>query len=323
MGFQIQRGRMKKPYNVVLIGVPGIGKTSWAVGYEDEDGVWHEGAENPIVLGPEENDEIQADRYPIPATYDELNQQLLDLIANPRGYKTVVLDTLDATEKLLHKKILAMDPKQTGAMASAFGGYAKAYDKAETELVYTRGLLKTLRDKHGMNLILIAHSKKAKATDTLLGLEYDTFEMALHAKAQALFVDWVSAVLFANYVARAKDGINSDKVFAMGQGERRIFTQKRPGHLAKNRYNLPFEMSLEFTDFKEAYDAFYAGRARPVAELVAEIEGQLLNLPEGSESTIEAVKKSVEAAKDDAAKLTKILSRVYELLGEKQAEQAT
>jgi hypothetical protein len=313
MSFQIIRGRVKKPFNVVLIGVPGIGKTSWAVGYEDEQGVWHEGAPKPIVIGPEENDEIQADRFAQPGSFDEFNAQLTDLIANPRGYQTCVIDTLDAVEKLLHKKILGMDSKQSGSMMAALGGYGKAYERAESELMHTRSLLKQLRDKHGMNIILIAHTKKARATDTVLGLEYDTYEMNLHAKAQALFVDWVSCVLFANYVARPQEGANSDKIFAMGHGERVLLTARRPGHLGKNRYNLPYKLPLEFTDFYAGYEAFYAGKLPEPAQLIDAILGLLSNIQD--EDFKKKVMLSVEDNKDNAKFLQKCIDRLNELVG--------
>jgi hypothetical protein len=313
MSFQIIKGRMKKPFNVVLIGVPGIGKTSWAVGYEDAQGVWHDGAPNPVVIGPEENDEIQADRFPQPASFDEFNLQLLDLVRNPRGYKTVVVDTLDAVEKLLHQKILAMDSKQSGSMMAALGGYGKAYERAESEMVYTRSLLKQLRDKHGMNLILIAHTKTARAVDTVLGLEYDTFEMNLHAKVQALFVGWVSCVLFANYVAKAQEGVNSDKVFAMGHGERVLLTAKRPGHLGKNRYNLPYKLPLEFSEFMAGYEAFYAGKLPEPAQLIDAILGLLSNVQD--EDLKKKIMLNIESNKDNAKVLQAYLDRVQELVG--------
>lgn len=313
---EIIKGRKKMPFNVILFGVPGIGKSSWAAGYEDEDGAWHDGAPKPIFVGSEENDELQVDRFPIPESFDDFNKQLTNLIANPRGYKTVVVDTLDAIEKLVHKKILAMDQKQTGSMMAAHGGYGKAYEKAETELLHTRALLKSLRDKCGMNVILLAHSKKVRAVDTVLGLEYDTYELNLHAKAQAIFCDWVSAILFANYVAKKKDNDNSDRVFAMGHGERELFTAKRPGHLGKNRYNLPYEMSLEFGEFFQAYEAFYTGKEklRQPAELIKEINGLLTNVSDSK--LVETISKTVEGAQDNAIKLTKILGRVNELIGQ-------
>ena len=317
MAFEIIKGRKKMPFNVILFGVPGIGKSSWAAGHMSETGEWIDGAPKPIFLGNEENDELTVDRFPIPLSYDDLIKQLNQLIADPMGYETVVIDTLDSIEKLLHKKILAADPKQTGSMMAAFGGYGKAYDRAETELMHMRGLLKALRDKHGLNIILLAHSKKVKAVDTLLGLEYDTFELNLHAKAQAVFIDWVSAVLFANYVAHAKDGVNSDKVFAMGHGDRVLLTAKRPGHLGKNRYALPYELPLCFADFYECFEAFYKQPAGSASALYLQIVERLSLISD--QHLFQTIEKTLEAARGDDVKLRAILIRVNELIQKTEA----
>jgi hypothetical protein len=301
---EIISGKKKKPFNVILYGVPGIGKSTWAAA-----------CPKPIFLGPEENDELDAARFPIPASYDDLLKQLTGLVADPKGYKTVVIDTLDGVEKLAHAKVLASDSKQTGSMMAAHGGYAKAYEKAETELFACRALLKTLRDKHGMHVVLLAHSKKAKATDTVVGLEYDTYELNLHAKAQSIFVDWVSAVLFANYSITKKDNDNSDKVFAMGHGTRVLFTDKRPGYLAKNRYDLPHQLDLEFADFFAGYETFYDDEIpKEPGPYIDAIMGLMKNLGESPavDDLKTAIVKSVEDNKTNVPMLQKILARVQE-----------
>jgi hypothetical protein len=299
---EISSGKKKKPFNVVLAGTPGIGKSTWA-----------QAAPNPIFLGAEENDELDnASRYPIPGSWDEFVSQLTHLRQNPKDYKTVVIDTADSVEKLLHKKILAMDKNGARAMMQAMGGYGKAYEFAESEMSVVRDILKALRDQCGMHVIILAHTKKVRATDTIIGMEYDTYELNLHAKVQALFMDWVSAVLFANYVAHEKDGVNTDKVFAMGVGQRVLFTEKRPGHLGKNRYRLPYEMELEFADFYAAYEAFYAAPADPDV-LRTTILGMIENVRDAK--TVDAIIKSVDDNKGNGPMLEKILARVQELTG--------
>ncbi len=302
MSEAIIKGKIKKPFNVVLFGTPGIGKSTWAAS-----------APAPIFLGAEENDELEVDRFPYALTFDDFIKQLTSLVADPKGYKTVVVDTLDSVEKLLHTKILNSDPKKTGSMMSAFGGYGKAYEKAESEMIVVRSLLKALRDKHGLNVILLAHAMKAKATDTILGLEYDTYEIAVNKKAQAVFVDWVSAVLFANYVATKKENDNSDRVFAMSHGQRIVYTEKRPGHLGKNRYELPYEMDLDFQQFFDGYNSFYAGVEQPASFYIEQIKGLVINI--NDVKLVETLLAHVEKNKEDVGTLKKSLARVRERIG--------
>lgn len=299
---QIIKGKVKKPFNAILFGTPGIGKSTWAAS-----------APNPIFLGAEENDELEVDRYPYALTFDDFIKQLTSLVADNKGYQTVVVDTIDSVEKLCHAKILALDPKHTGSMMSAFGGYGKAYEKAATEMFQVKALLKACRDKHKMNVIILAHAAKVKATDTVLGLDFDCYEMSLHKASQAIFVDWVSAVLFASYVATKKEGENGDKVFAMGHGQRTVFTEKRPGHLGKNRYELPFQLDLDFAQFFDGYNSFYDSGEQSPEAIIAIIDGLVTNISD--EKLKAAVASSVEKDKTNPVMLRRILNRVQERIG--------
>ena len=263
---QITKGRKKKPFNVLKMGPPGIGKSTWAAD-----------APNPIFMGGEEHDDTDADNFPQPKELKDVYDQIKYLKEKKHNYKTVVVDTIDSLEKLVHKKILASDSKQTGAMAKSHGGFGAGYDLAEKEMIKLRDKFKELRDEKGMNLIFLAHVKTKKTIDPLINAEYDELQLTLHQKASAVFVGWVSAVLFASYVTRKDD--SGDRTFAKGTGERIILTEQRPGHIAKNRYELPYELEMPiehpFGPFLEAYEAFYEGKQRPVEQVKKACEDML------------------------------------------------
>ncbi len=300
--FVVQRGRKKEPFNVILAGVAGIGKSTFGASAPD-----------PLFLGGEETGELDIQRMPQSKTYNDFVAQVDYLLSDKCEirYSTMVVDTLDSIEKMLHEKILAEDPKGTGSMIAAHGGYGKAYEKAEHELLTLRAKFKKIRDDKGKNLIFIAHTKKALATDAILGLSYDTYDLNLHGRAQAVFVDWCSAVLFANYVVHASAGTNTDKIFAMGDGQRLLLTEKRPGHIGKNRFNLPYEMPLEFNAFYEAWNKFYDGKGPSAVELRDSIVGLCANISD--KSRVAKVLETVEKAGDDVEKLKKIAERVKEI----------
>lgn len=298
--FVVQRGKKKQPINIVVVGTPGVGKSSFAAK-----------APRPIFLGADETGELDIDRMPRPKSYVELLSQLDHLIKN-KGleYQSVVIDTLDSVEQMVHQELLASDPKKTGSMIAAHGGYGKALDMSASRLTDLRERLKTLRDQHGMNVIIVAHAKKATATDSILGMSYDTQEMALHAKAQAIFADWVSAVLFATYIIHPQAGTNTDKIFAMGEGKRVLLTEKRPGHIGKNRFSLPYEMDLDFNAFKAAVDKFYDDG--PSAEAVSVvIAGLCENVDEDLKGKVLG---QMKIANGDITKLQKIELRLREVI---------
>lgn len=299
---EIIKGKVKKPFNVILYGVPGIGKSTWAAG-----------APAPLFIGAEENDELDVPRLKRAETWIQFIEQISWLVDKRPEYQTLVIDTVDSVEKLLHRHILSQDQKSSGSMARAHGGYGRAFEQAESEMIKLRSQLQVLRDS-GKGIVLLAHSNKTKADDTHIGLQYDTYEMAIHRKAQAVFVDWVSCVLFANYVVHRADDDNSDKVFAIGQGERKVLTEKRPGFLAKNRYNLPFEMPLEFGAFYEAYIQFYETDSSTTPdEIYQSCVGLLSNI------TDEELQKKIVMTMDKAleAKDLKMMSNIKRRIEER------
>jgi hypothetical protein len=299
---QIISGRIKKPFAIVVFGIPGIGKSTFA-----------SHAPSPIFLGAEENDELDVNRLPMAKTFEEFNKQLDYVLSLPIGqYKTVVIDTIDSVEKLLHRQILNDDPKAKGAMGKAHGGYGKAYEIAETEMLSVREKLKTMRDQMGMNVILLAHSKKRQSTDTILGFQHDTYELTLHERVQNVFVDWVSAVLFANYVTYFKEDVNSEKMFASGEGERLLLTEKRPGHLGKNRYSMPYKIALEFSAFEKCYNDFFNNKPLDPNQLRESIMGAC-ELLQNDAATYSAVINKTGEAGDDVKQLQTILNRVLEI----------
>lgn len=300
---QVISGRLYKPFNVVLIGIPGIGKSTWA-----------SESPSPLFIGGDEIDELDADRLPQVTSYDEFTDQLKWVYNSKPKNETLVIDTIDSIEKLLHKKILSGDMKANGSMAKAYGGYGKAYEMAESEFIKLRDdYLKPIRDKNNMNIIILSHCKKTMASDTILGLQYDTYEMTLHQKVQNVVCDWVSCVFFANYVAHQADDANSSKVFALGHGERVLLTEKRPGHLGKNRFNLPYELPLKFSEFYSRFQDFYKNDSKvSIDDLKRQITGLTENVKDDSLKS--KINESVLAAANDEKKLERILKRTQELI---------
>ena len=64
------------------------------------------------------------------------------------------------------------------------------------------------------------------------------------------------AVLFARFETELVN-VNGSKPKARGEGNRIMYTESRPGWDAKNRFNLPFCMPLDWKTFGEAIRAFY------------------------------------------------------------------
>ena len=88
----IVTGRKKLPLNIMLYGVHGIGKTTLATQ-----------TPSPIFIGSEENDEIEAARFPKVESWGMLKEQLKALATEKHDFKTVVIDSLDMLQQVCEK----------------------------------------------------------------------------------------------------------------------------------------------------------------------------------------------------------------------------
>lgn len=293
----ITTGRSRKPINMLLHGVHGIGKSTFGTK-----------APNPIYVTGEEIEEIDAAKFPKCETFEDFLNYLKYLRDEEHEYKTLVVDTLDSIEALCWKKVL----KEDGAldMARANGGFGKGYTYATELMMEMRdNYLVPIRDKKGMNIILLCHSTKNKFEDPLTQASYDVFEMKLHKNGKGVgcytvFSEWVSIIAFANFeVFKVKDK-STGKDYAVGEGERRMFTTPKPAYDAKNRFNLEEELPLEWSAILDGVNAFYANTKNPEVESI-KIELRELVSKMTDEKLKEKTIKNIQAVGDDLERLKK------------------
>jgi hypothetical protein len=304
-------GKRIKPFSMVVYGVHGIGKTTLP-----------SEADAPIYIGSEENDEIECARLPKIVSWKQLKEQLEALKTEKHDYKTLVIDTIDALEQVAQKEILSGTEKNK-TMAMALGGYGKAYEKMATMFLEIRDeYLVPLRDQKGMNIVILAHAEKTKHEDPMTLTSYDHYTTAIHKKVKPIFEDWASAILFINHW-RAKTSLNDGREVAIGDGSRMIFTEERPSHVAKNRFELPYEIEFkksgtwkELTDLiKKHYGTAKAietkDDANEVDQMLKAINELMPKVPEDQTGLIET---SLKRAKNDLKELTRIHNKMQKLI---------
>jgi hypothetical protein len=306
---KVTTGKRVKPLAIMAYGIHGIGKTSFPLK-----------SEKPIYIGSEENDEFDIARLPKIETWNELEEQLKFLLKNDHGYKTLVIDTIDTLEQIAQKEILKGQSGKT--MATAFGGFGKAYEKMHDMFLDMRDeYLVKLRDQKGMNIVILCHAEKNKHEDPMTATSYDNYSTALHKKIKHVFEDWVSAIVFITWqLFKAEGGDGKER--AVGDGTRVIYTEERPSHIAKNRFGLPFEIIYdEDTAWKEIYDHIkdYYGQAKaadkkPESPEVDQVKKAINELmPKLDEDTKGKISLSVERAGNDIQELNRIYSKMQKL----------
>jgi len=241
---EIETGISIKPRRLLLYGVHGIGKSTFA-----------SMAPSPIVIQTEDGlGNIDVAKFPVSRHYEDVIDSLLTLHKEKHDYKTVVLDSADWLERLIWAKV----SKEKGVGNIAEIDYGKGYAQA---VVYMERVLKglsALRDAKGMTIIVIAHSKIEKFENPI-SENYDRYSPDLHKGAAALIQEWADEVLFATYKVRVKvtdKGFNQKSGRGIGEGERVMYCEERPSYQAKNRLGMPPEIAFEWT----AYAGYFQGQ---------------------------------------------------------------
>lgn len=228
----LRRGGEVRPNRIMFYGTHGVGKTSLGAG-----------APSPVFLQTEDGlAQIEAPTFGILRSYAEFVEAVTALANEPHDFETVVVDTLDWLEPIVWAEACRANNWTTIEQP----GYGKGYAAALDTWRFLLDGLGVLRDERGMGVILLAHAE-VKRFEPPESEPYDRYQPKLNAKTSALIQEHVDDVLFVNYrVSLIKDNPKdrNSRVRGVGGGQRVLYTQERPSHLAKNRWRMPETISL-------------------------------------------------------------------------------
>lgn len=229
----LQRKSTPKPPRIMVYGVAGVGKTTLGTM-----------APSPVFLQTEDS-EVDVPTFGLLRSYGEIMEAIASLYTEPHEFKSVVLDSIDWTEPLVWAETCRVNNWQTIETP----GYGKGPGAALEQWRSMLDGLNSLRDERGMSIIMIGHAE-IRRFDSPESDPYDRYQPKLQRSASALLQEHVDAVLFANYrtsVVKAEAGFNKKVARGVGGGERLLHTNERPAFIAKNRFNLPDSIPLDWT----------------------------------------------------------------------------
>jgi hypothetical protein len=296
--FKVTKGKIRKPYFMVLYGPAGIGKSTFAAG-----------APNTVFIGNEEGTyNLDVTRAEKATKFKDVTDAISDLRKEKHDFKTVAIDSLGGLEPLVWDAVCAMDGSKT--IEQAQGGYGKGYVMANKLWQGMINDLLALREEKGMNVIAIAHSLVKSFNDPMLPQGYDRYQLALNDKAALIWTREVDMLGFANMETYLKEGESEKKNRALSENKRILYTERRPGFEAKNRLGVPAEIPFEYSAFESAI-----GTVSPIIETIADIHSEIIQLTAKvkDEVTQKIVMDTVEKAKDNIQELKAIRVRLNQI----------
>jgi hypothetical protein len=224
-----------KPPRIVLYGVHGIGKNTFA-----------SAAPKPVLINIEDGQPsgTPIDAFPRAQSFGDVMEALTALCSEDHDFETAIVDSLDWLEPMVWAETCSRN-KWTDIEAPGFGkGYIAALDVWRDYF----DAINFLRDEKGMAIIQTAHAQITRF-DSPETEPYDRYGIKLQKRASELVQEHADMVLFANFkvnTTKTDAGFNKKVTRGVGSGQRVIYTEERAAFLAKNRHRLPPELPLDW-----------------------------------------------------------------------------
>lgn len=236
------------PPRIIVFADHKVGKSTFAAG-----------CPHPIFIQTEDGlDQLEVQAFPLCKDLAAVHEALDFLLTAAHDYKTVVIDSLDWTEKLIWADIC----KRNGWSQLGDGPYGAGYKLAKVEWEGIIAKLDALNKDKKMMLVLIAHAKIQKFEDPERQ-NYDRWDLDLHEKTGQLLCQYVDIIGFAALkivTVEKKEGFGQAVVKAKETGERVLNLNKKAAYEAGNRWGLPDQVPLSWAALYEEIKKAHALR---------------------------------------------------------------
>ena len=214
---------------LLIYGLPGIGTSTFAAGLSSA----------VFVPADDSTSHIRCARFPVAKHFGDLMQALEELYIEPHDYRTVIVDPLDAVERLIREEV----SRHHGAKPLAEIPHA-----GDCVLAHWRRLLRRLdllRDDIPLHVVLVARARTRCASANLESehsLARPQYRPILCQCVASLLQIWSDDILFATHaqVTHAAIGASDAQPHDMPTKDgRAIYTTSSPNFAAKNHLHLP------------------------------------------------------------------------------------
>jgi len=211
---------------------------------------------SPIVIRAEDGlQAIPQDKrpkaFPLLSKVDDLWLQLEALIKENHDYKTLVIDSVTALERLFINHVVDNDSKKPLSINQALGGYGaglSAVAGAGLSAVAAmhqrvRKACGILNERKGMHIVFVAHAD-TEVIELPDSDPYTRYSLRLGKKSQAPYVDDSDLVGFVKLQMFTK-GAEGERKKAISDGTRVMICEATAASVSKNRYGITDPLIVE------------------------------------------------------------------------------
>ena len=259
----IRQVRTTLPPRFVIHGLEGAGKTTLAAAFPE-----------PVFLQAEDGTSGNLELASFGALEDlgAVRDAIAALGNEPHGYRTFVLDSIDALEPLVWSAVC----REHNWPSIETPGYGRGFVEADATWRDLLAGLDWLRRTRSMIIVLIAHSSIETINDPRAP-SYTSYQLRVHKRARGLLQDWADVIGFlaTDLAVKNEDaGFGKKRARADGGALRHLHFEARPAFTAKNRYGLPAKMPVPI-------DFDFASKLAPLLPSAAAAETILLRAAGG------------------------------------------
>ena len=222
---------------ITICGDAGVGKSSLAATFPKPIFIR---AEDGVARIPQS---IRPSALPVVRGDDAFWDQMKALIHEEHEFKTCVIDTISALDRIFVAAILKQDGRAK-SLNSALGGYGAGFSALAAKHQQVRNAAEMMRIKRGMNVVFLAHTEIGRVSPPDAD-DYTRYSLRMtHDKSLPPYLDDVDAVGFLRQRVVIK-GDEGERKKAISGDERELVMHLTASNVSKNAYGITDPMPVE------------------------------------------------------------------------------